>query len=298
MPKFVELSWICDECSLKEALKKTLGSSGQQIKKYFSSKDQNRPVKTKEVIKLPIELVNNLKINPFYEGPDVKILSENENVIVLHKPPYVHCHPHSYHDQNTLLNFLVTKNKWDALRVNSLNYDRGLLYRLDFETSGVLVLAKNDNYFNLVRQNFTNAIRRKFYWVIVDGDFNKEGKWTHYFKATGHKGNKQKVLEVETEDSLSGTLSVLKVMSLKEKSLLLVNLNTGLRHQIRAQLSFLGFPILGDELYGGIKSERLFLHALRYEMSEIYEDPHAELFTLFFDLNSALQMSHDMFRCF
>ena len=89
-------------------------------------------------------------------------------------------------------------------------------------------------------------------------------------------------------------MSVFKISVGKGVSLVLVNLKTGLRHQIRAQLSFLGFPILGDELYGGRKAERVFLHALRYEFSDIVEDSNAELFNIFFDLNRALQMTHDM----
>jgi 23S rRNA pseudouridine1911/1915/1917 synthase len=291
---FVELSWLRDETSLKEALQKTLGSSGQQIKKYFSSKEQDRPVRAKDQVKLPLPLVNHMKINPGYIGPEVTIISENDDYIVLHKPAGVHCHPHSYSDNNTLLNFLVSVGKWEPVMVNQSNYDRGLLYRLDQETSGVMVLAKSEKTLKYFRENFDSAMKRKFYWAIVDGDFNKDGRFSHYFKATGIKGVKQKVSEHATPDSQEASLAVMKITDHLGKSLVLVNLKTGLRHQIRAQLSFLGFPILGDELYGGKKAERLFLHALRYEFFETVEDPNAELFNIFFDLNGALQMSHDV----
>jgi 23S rRNA-/tRNA-specific pseudouridylate synthase len=188
--------------------------------------------------------------------------------------------------------------KWESLCVNTHNYDRGLLFRLDYETSGVMVLAKNERFLKSMRENFDTAMKRKFYWAIVEGEFDKEGRWTHYFKPTGHKGTKQKVSEFETADTHVGTLSVLKISSNQGKSLLLVNLKTGLRHQIRAQLSYLGFPILGDELYGGKQAERLFLHALRYEFTDTVEDTNAELFNVFFDLNGTLQMSHDVLTRF
>lgn len=294
MAEFVELTWLHDEPSFKEALKKAFGSSGQQIKKYYSSKEQDRPLKAQTVSRLPINLVNHLMLNPEYEGPEISIILETQDIIVLHKPPFIHCHPQSYSDKNTLLNFLVTKNKWDALKVNVDHYDRGLLYRLDYETSGVIVLVKEEKYLKFMRENFDTTMKRKFYWAVVEGDFDKEGRWSHYFKPTGLKGGKQKVSDLEAEESQEGTLSVLKIIENQGKSLLLVNLKTGLRHQIRAQLSHLGFPILGDELYGGRKAERLFLHALRYEFSETVEDMNAELFDLFFDLNSALEMSHDV----
>lgn len=294
MAELVEFTWLKDDSSLKEALKQTLGSSGQLIKRYFSSKEQDRPVKAREVQKLPLNFVNHMQINPEYQGPKIDIICETEDYLVLHKPPQVHCHPLSYEDKDTLLNFLVVQNKWESLLVNTSHYDRGLLYRLDYETSGVIVLIKNEKYLKFMRENFDTAMKRKFYLAIVEGDFDKEGRWTHYFKSTGLKGIKQKVSDLEAEESQEGTLSVLKVCTRENKSLLMINLKTGLRHQIRAQLSYLGFPILGDELYGGKKAERLFLHAFRYEFSDTVEDTNSELFNLFFDLNGALQMGHDM----
>jgi 23S rRNA pseudouridine1911/1915/1917 synthase len=292
--EFVEFSWLYDEATLKEAIQKSLGSSGQQIKKYFSSKEQDKKVFARDSVKLPISLVNHMKINPAYTGPVVTIISEDEDFLVLHKPAGVHCHPHSYSDKDTLLNFLASIGKWEPLFINQTNYDRGLLYRLDHETSGVMVLAKTEKAFKYIREHFDTSMKRKFYWAIVEGNFDKDGRWSHHFKATGLKGVKQKVLDHETQGSQEGSLAVMKITSHEGKSLVLVNLKTGLRHQIRAQLAHLGFPILGDELYGGRKAQRLYLHALRYEFFQTVEDPHAELFSLFFDLNGALQMSHDV----
>ncbi len=292
----VELTWLGEAATFKEVLKILLGSSGQLIKKYFASKEQDRLIRHRDVLKLPLSLVNHLKINPAYSGPPVTIISESEDFLVLHKPAGVHCHPLNYEDQNSLLNYLVTQHKWRPLQVNPNNYDRGLLYRLDFETSGVMVLANNELALKSVRENFNVAMKKKFYWAIVEGDFRREGEWTHYLKSFGPNGEQQKVHEHMIQGSQEACLSVLKMMSKDGKSLVLVSLKTGLRHQIRAQLSHLGFPIVGDVLYGAKPSMRLFLHAFRYEFSDTVEDPNAELFDLFFDLNSALQVGHDMLR--
>jgi 23S rRNA pseudouridine1911/1915/1917 synthase len=292
--ELVEVSWLSDEPTLKSALQKTLGSSGQLIKRYFSSKEQDRAVRAKDVSRLPLNFVNHSKINPAYVGPEISIISEDDNFLVLHKPPFVHCHPLAYDDKDTLLNFLVTQNKWASLHVNEAHYDRGLLYRLDYETSGVMVLAKNEKTFKYIREHFDTFMKRKFYWAIVEGEFDKDGLWTHHLKASGTKGLKQKVSDHGDPSSFEATLAVMRISSNQGKSLVLVKLKTGLRHQIRAQLAHLGFPILGDELYGGRQADRLFLHALRYEFSEIVEDPNAELFNIFFDLNGTLQMSHDV----
>jgi 23S rRNA pseudouridine1911/1915/1917 synthase len=296
--KSIEFQWLHDEFSQKEALKKALGCSGQLIKRYLNSKEQDRVVKARDLARLPIDFVNHLHINPEFVGPAPKILTETKDIIAVHKPSGIHCHPLDYNDQNTLLNFLVQKNIWAPLHVNQQNYDRGLLYRLDLETSGLVLLAKNQQTFDDIRENFSVRMKQKLYWAIVDGEFDQEGTWTHYFQASGAKGAKQKVSLDSKPQTQAGTLSVKTLMKNEGKSLVLVQLKSGLRHQIRAQLAALGYPILGDELYGGTKAERLFLHAFRYESQEIFEDTHAELFDRRFDLNRALQMGHDMFRIF
>lgn len=287
----IELSWLGEETSLKEALRELLGSSNQGLKNFYASRDLARRIRKGGLLRLPLDLVNHLQINPCYDGPALRILRETDDYLAVHKPPGIHCHPHGYGDRNTVLGGLVDLGAFAALRVNERNYDRGLLFRLDLETSGVLMLAKSDGLYRRIRENFDLEMKRKFYWAIVEGDFTPEGEHTHYFKSSGARGSKQKVSDLEGGP---GSLAVRALLRSNGKSLLLVSLKTGLRHQIRAQLAHLGFPILGDELYGGTPAQRLFLHAFRYEWSEVIEDPSAELFESFFDLDRALEMSHDV----
>lgn len=293
-----EWQWLHDERSLKDALQKSIQCSGQLLKKHFSAKELARPQRSRDIVKLPLDLVNHLQINPLYQGPQARILKETNEYIALHKPGRIHSHPLRYGDTNTVLNYLVQEGKWDALMVNERHYDRGLLYRLDYETSGVLVLAKNEAFFVRFREGFHSEIKRKLYWAVVDGSFNREGEWTHHFIASGAKGSKQNVTSSPVPGATPGTFRVRKILEAGGKSLLLIDLKSGLRHQIRAQLAALGFPILGDELYGGPMAPRLFLHAWRYEWEDVVEDTNAELFFDFFDLNRALQMSHNVLSSF
>jgi len=285
----VELVWIGSTCTFKEALQSTFNLSGQLLKKHLSSKELSRSIRTRDLLRVPIDLVNHLQINPTYTGPGCQILRETESYIAVHKAPGVHSHPHCYSDTDTVLNFLASREKWDALKINPQSYDRGLLYRLDFETSGVIVLSKTEN---LKR----DLVTKKIYWAIVEGSFNREGQWSHHFKSSGAKGSKQKVFDAPAAESREGSLSVYKVCEHEGKSLVVVELKTGLRHQIRAQLAHLGFPLLGDELYGGSNAQRVFLHALIYDWGERVQDELPELFHLFFDLNRALEMTHDVLR--
>jgi 23S rRNA pseudouridine1911/1915/1917 synthase len=294
--EFIELCWLQDEPRHKDALQALLGASGQLLKKHLSSKDLSRSLKAQSVSRLPLDLVNHHQINPLFEGPLPYILASTNEYLVLHKPGNLHSHPLCYTDKNTLLNFLAQSEQWDVLGVNPASYDRGLIYRLDFETSGLMLVARNEKFFHLLRDGFRDRMKRKIYWAIVEGDFDRDGSHTHYFRATGIRGAKQKVDDHAHPDADEGQLTVQKILYKDGKSLLVVNLRTGLRHQIRAQLAALGFPILGDELYGGRKADRLYLHALRYEWDQVAEDPNADLFDRFFDLDRCLEMTHDVLR--
>jgi 23S rRNA pseudouridine1911/1915/1917 synthase len=292
--KSVDVQWLATEETFKQAVQGLLGCSGQLLKKYFTSTELKQKIHAKDLSRLPLDLVNHLQVNPVYDGPEVKILSETNNYLAIHKPASIHSHPLKYSDTNTVLNYLASIDHFQCLTVNAENYDRGLLYRLDYETSGVLLLAKNPTLFLELRHNFETQMKRKIYFAVVEGEFNRDGIHSHHFKGAGEKGSKQKVSEKPMLDSREGVFNVKTILKMNNKSLLMIEHKTGLRHQIRSQLSHLGFPILGDELYGGNKAERLFLHAWRYEWSEFVEDNHMDLFDRFFDLNRAFQMCHDM----
>src|SRR5690606_10641172 len=135
--RFVEFQWLTDQSSLKEGLQAALGCSGQLLKRHFSSKQLSHPQRSQDLVRLPLEFVNHLQLNPKYQGAPGKILKETDDYLAVHKPPFIHSHPLRYSDTDTLLNFLAQENKWAPLLVNTKSYDRGLLYRLDYETSGV-----------------------------------------------------------------------------------------------------------------------------------------------------------------
>src|SRR5690606_20852359 len=97
--------------------------------------------------------------------------------------------------------------------------------------------------------------------------------------------------DIEAQEAVS---EIFKLTSLKNNlTLVMVVLKTGIRHQIRAQLSTLGFPILGDTLYGGSESDRIYLHSWLYQWDFVVRDNDAELFSNFLALDSALQMASD-----
>ena len=252
---------------------------------------------------MPIDLVNKFLIYPDYEGPDIEVLFENDDVIILNKPPNIHCHPLKYSEKDNCLSFLRQQFKNNKMDVNKKSYDKGLLYRLDYVTSGVLFFIKNESLFNELRNNFNQIVKEKYYLAIVEGDFNREGIHKSIFTFKEKKGRKvviKKSKLLKNEKFFEGILSIKKIHFNRDNdiSIVMVKLETGIRHQIRVQLSTLGHPILGDELYGGKPSKRVYLHAYSYKIP-IYGQSikgvsrQAQLFDLFFDMDSIFKMLKD-----
>jgi len=254
--------------SVEDFLREYFHVSNNTLKYYFDKKFLKRAFAAHTVLQLPIDFVNDLQIYPLYEGPAIEIIFEDDLFLVMNKPANIFSHPLTYNEKNNCLSYL-RQNRSEVLDVNSKKYDRGLLYRLDFETSGVLVYVKNDVDYLELRNNFNKVAKEKKYLCWVEGECKLSGTFKHFFKATEEKGKKIRVSEDNVRgDSQEGELIITPKTFKKEMNATLVEvlLGQGLRHQIRSQLAFLGYPLRGDLLYGGQVAERLYLHAESYKI--------------------------------
>jgi 23S rRNA pseudouridine1911/1915/1917 synthase len=223
----------------------------------------NKKIKAKDLVSFPIELINHLKINPKYTGPNVEIIFEDNNFLVLSKPENCHIHPLNYLDSNNLLSWMKANGFSKYLDINKEHYDRGLLYRLDFETSGIVYYAKSDTTYHLMREQFNKIVKQKKYLAVVQGVIKEDFNCTHYLFSTHQKGHYVHA----SDDPTKGKRADIKVKVLasnNKQSFILVELNQGSRHQIRVQLAASGFPILGDTKYGADQAQRLYLHCFQY----------------------------------
>lgn len=250
--------------SVEAYLKSVFQCSSNRLKKYFSKAFLSKSLKARAELVLPFDFINDGEINPDYEGPLVDILAEAGPFLVLKKPAGVFVHPLSYSEKNNCLSFLRQKRP-ELLDVNRDHYDRGLLYRLDYETSGVLIYVKDEEAYRFLREHFKTVARKKIYHCLVEGECKLSGEFTHYFSSGEEKG--RRVLVSDHGDQ-PGTLRLRPIRTLKEQQVTLmeVELFQGLRHQIRAQLAYLGYPLRGDSFYGGRPARRLYLNASKYEI--------------------------------
>jgi len=248
-------------------LQQELKFSRSFIKKFkFSKKFLKKSIHKGQTIELPLDFLNKNQINPRYHGPEIKIIHECENFLVLSKPDNIHCFPFYYSEQNNVLSFIRERaDSSRLLTVNGGEYERGLLYRLDKCTSGLLVYLKNENTYFQLRQEFDQLVKTKKYYAVVEGQCSLMGNYSVALSAQGRKGGTMAQAK-ESEAGQIAELSIISCLYNKDRNMTLVELDlqTGVRHQIRCQLSLLGFPILGDTLYGARENQRVFLHAFQY----------------------------------
>lgn len=254
--------------SLKMALQ-DFGLSGQFIKKHLNSSQRNLKIESLRPLQLSPEILNHNMINPEYVGPEIKVLNENDEFLAIEKPHRVHAYPLNYFEQDNVLSFLRSTGKGKMLRAFEEYADRNLLFRLDYETAGVLLFYKASGDLSLLRQLKEN---QKIYTIAIKGNFTGRGHFKNYYSASGPKGEKVTCYSNEVPNSRMGELEVLHIDYVPEYdlSLVMVSLKTGVRHQIRSFFKSLGHPILGDGLYGGAEHPCLCLHATYYKVGQFH----------------------------
>jgi len=241
--------------------------------------------KAKKLINEGFILVNNEKVNPDYklaredkikieipppppskvaaEKIPLKMVYEDRDILIIDKSSGMVVHPTLDHPSGTLVNALLYYLKnitgvGETLRP-------GIVHRLDKGTSGLLVVAKNANALESLKKQFRDRTVSKKYLALVSrlveppvGKIEKP-----IFR---HPKNRKKfTISLEGREAITHYKVIEKLG--KSYTLLELEPKTGRTHQIRVHLSSLGYPIVGDKLYGGQSGPRLFLHASSLEFN-------------------------------
>lgn len=194
------------------------------------------------------------------ENIPLNIVYEDSDVIVVNKPQGMVVHPAPGNYSGTLVNGLLYHCK-DLSTINGV-VRPGIVHRIDKDTSGILVVAKNDNSHNFLSEQLRNHSMKREYYAIVEGRL-KEDKGT-IDKAIGrNKKDRLKMGIVEGGRSAVTHYEVLERYN--NTTLIKCILETGRTHQIRVHMASIGHPLIGDPLYGfkkqKFKLEGQVLHA-------------------------------------
>lgn len=197
------------------------------------------------------------------EDLPVKILYQDEDVVVIDKPAGMVVHAGAGHNSGTLVNALL--HHFESL--SSINGDLrpGIVHRLDRETSGVLVVARTDRAHQSLATQFHDRKVEKIYLALVNGPMKaKTGRITAPIARDPIRRTRMTTKLASGRSALTD-YEVLE--EFKKASYLRVRIGTGRTHQIRVHLASIGHPIVGDRLYGAPSMDsglsRFFLHAHR-----------------------------------
>lgn len=200
---------------------------------------------------------------------EIAIVYEDDALLAVDKPAGLPCHGFSGRDGATLANFLAAQRP-GILNVGKSRWEPGLVHRLDVETSGVVLIAKSQAAFDALRQQFRQRKVKKVYLALVWGEPLERG--TIELALAHDRGDRRRMVAVRDPERSSdrrvwrAVTHYRVVASSHGMSLLEVEMETGVTHQIRVHLSSNGYPIVGDSLYGADYPERFglarhFLHA-------------------------------------
>jgi 23S rRNA pseudouridine1911/1915/1917 synthase len=192
----------------------------------------------------------------------ILVLWEDDALLAIYKPQGLVVHPHGQNKDKTLVNALLYMGK----QLSDIDPERpGVVHRLDKETSGVMVLAKNNIAHQALVEQFKNRQIQKEYYALVWGQ-PKNDKFEINLSLRRNKKNRLK-MEVGLSGSKTAQTKAEVLQRLDKMTLLSVSPKTGRMHQIRVHLRFLGYPIVGDKKYGKKDNyKNLFLHAHRIKI--------------------------------
>lgn len=198
----------------------------------------------------------------------LKIVYEDKDLIVINKPAGLITHPTDKIREGTLANALLARYpKLKSVGENPLR--PGIVHRLDKDTSGLIIIPKNQKSFLFIKQQFLDHSLEKKYLCLIDGIPTKKYGVIEYPIRPSAKNRLKKVAVkrlAEIKKSVRSAVTKYKVIKTfgQKFALLEVSPLTGRTHQIRVHFSAIGHPIIGDKLYGPKTAsllDRQFLHA-------------------------------------
>ncbi|WP_313961439.1 RluA family pseudouridine synthase [uncultured Parvimonas sp.] len=212
---------------------------------------------------ITVSIPDKKEITLVAEDIALDIVYEDDYIIIINKPRNMVVHPAAGNEEHTLVNALLNHCK-----LSMINSERpGIVHRLDKDTTGLIVCAKDDETHLKLVEMFSNREINKKYLAICNGSFSKKNGFID--KPIGRDEKDRKKMNVKSKSGKEALTEYNVLISNLKYSLVDVTLHTGRTHQIRVHFSSLNHPIVGDETYGNknekIKANGQMLHSYYLE---------------------------------
>lgn len=209
-------------------------------------------VKENDVIEVEIPEAKPLEVTS--ENIPLKIIYEDEDILIIDKPQGMVVHPSFGHNEHTLVNAILYHCK-DLSGINGV-IRPGIVHRIDKDTSGLICVAKNDVAHNFLAEQLKNHTMQRTYMALVRGVI-KENHGTINMPIGRDKRNRQK-MAVTKENSKEAITNFDVIKRYSNNTLVECHLLTGRTHQIRVHMAYIEHPVEGDPLYGGRSYKKLY----------------------------------------
>lgn len=231
----------------------------------------------KENDKIEFELPKDEEIKIEPQNIPLNIVYEDENMLVVNKPSGMLTHPTTIERENTLVNALLFKYGENLSNING-EFRRGILHRLDRNTSGLLMIAKNNKAHEFLANQIKEHTITKKYRAIAKGIIEQDEFEIN--SPIGRNPNQPHKMAVREDGKPSKT--IVKVLErFKDATYIELTLITGRTHQIRVHMKSINHPVFNDSLYGAgqgkVKTEEQVLQSYFLRFTKPFEDEIIEL---------------------
>ena len=223
----------------------------KQGKIKVNEKVQKESYKIKEDDKVEVEFFEPEETNIVPEKIPLDIVYEDDDIIVINKQKGLVVHPGNGNPDGTLVNAILEHCKGNLSGVGG-KLRPGIVHRLDKDTSGLMIVAKNDKaHINLSEQLKEHKVR-KIYTTIVRGNISEDTATIDMPIARSKTDRKKMAVDKDGKEAIT---HIKVIERFGNYTLLRVKIDTGRTHQIRVHLAQIGHPVLGDEVYSNGKNE-------------------------------------------
>lgn len=236
---------------LDQYLSKELDLSRSRIQKLIKKdlikvnsavKNNSYLVQLNDVIEIQEEQKEELNID--CSNIDIDVVYEDEYLLIVNKQSGLVVHPSVGHHNDTLVNALMNKFK-----LSNIDSDRpGIVHRIDKDTSGLMIVAKDNKTHELLADMIKNKKVERIYWALVEGVINHD---TGTIDAPiGRDVNNRQKMSVTDKFSKDAITHFRVLKRFRDKTLVECRLETGRTHQIRVHFNYINHPVVGDPVYG------------------------------------------------